>query len=239
MVTARRSCHADCQDVSGASSAQDASALRERRARRDDIVDEPDRAGRWTAADECPGDIALPGRAVEPRLAGGVANASQGTRRSANSNRFRDCPTQKTRWIEAARSQPLWVQGNGNDDFGSWACDAACRFGDEVLQDPDRNGVEAREARARVLEALHPGRDLAGVRDRCHAGVEMRDRCCVQIRFEGSAASGAQRPARRGAAASAAWRHEQVRESTNEGAQANLPGPGACQASSWSGPRRR
>ena len=57
-------------------------------------------------------------------------------------------------------------------------------FGDQPLQDSDRNGIELREAGARVLEPLHPIHDLARVGDRRQAGVEMRDRRPVEIRLE-------------------------------------------------------
>jgi hypothetical protein len=118
------------------------------------------------------------------------------------------------------------MKGNRNHESGVRARRAPGGFADQPLQDSDRNGIELREAGPRVLEPLHPSRDLARVGDCRQAGVEMRDRRRVEIRLESLATPGAQRRAKARLAAATAGRREQVGESTNEGVQQEFPGPG-------------
>ena len=119
------------------------------------------------------------------------------------------------------------MKGNRNDESRWRARRAPRRFADQPLQDSDRNGIEVREAGARVLEPLHPIRDLARIGNRGRAGVEMRYRRRVEIRLESLPTARAQRLAKARLAGTTAGRHEQDDESTNEGAQPEFPGPGA------------
>jgi len=115
----------------------------------DDVVDQPDRAGKGEPrlASEGAFHVAPPCFAPESRLTGCVAATHQEAGLEVCAGSAREFASDQSGGIEAAFAQAPGVQGDGHDPVGWWAGRASGCGAGEFANDGSGTGVDAEQAR--------------------------------------------------------------------------------------------
>ncbi len=158
---------ADGMDLARAGAAQRARAGGERGPGGDDVVDQHDGAlrGETGSRDEGAADVAPARRAVESRLARGLAGHDEGAVRAARRECARDGVGEDARRVETAGSKPSRMDRDRDDQLRTRVREPRGGVRGQRREQCRGPGIESGEPWLWVLEAVDPLLGFPGIRD--------------------------------------------------------------------------